>query len=127
MPGLRLETDAFILRRQPSAADRFEQLTAFSAEHGNLLVLYRIGGKKVAAAPLDLFDEAHLTLESSNQGQTWFLKDALLIARRTEISRNYEGLLAASKTATLIARNPVHEESREKVAQLLRQAFAAFA
>src|SRR5258708_22352605 len=128
MPGIRLQTDAFILRRQPSASDGYEQLSAFSAEQGTLLVLRRLSSTKAASSnvSVDLFDEVHLDLESSNQGRTWFLKDAQLITRSGGIGRSYETLAAASRLATLIARNTVHEESREPVASLLRQAFSSF-
>jgi hypothetical protein len=76
---------------------------------------------------LDLFDEVSLTLESRNQGQTWFVKESRLIARHSEIGRSYETLRLASALAALVARNPVSEESREEVVALLRQAFTSFA
>lgn len=128
MPGLPLTTDAFILLRKPAASDAFEQLTAFSAEHGALLCLQRIAGRSAAnRAVLDLFDEARLILESSSQGRTWFLKEARLLARPAGIGRAYENLRLASAFTALLARNPVHEESRAKVAALLRPTLAAFA
>jgi len=77
--------------------------------------------------PLDLFDEVTLMLESSNQGQTWFVKEARLIARPVGIGRGYESLRFASVLSGLVARNQVEPESRERVATLLRTAFAAFA
>jgi hypothetical protein len=76
---------------------------------------------------LDLFDEVALRLESSNQGATWFVTEARLITRHAEIGRSYATLQAASALAALVARNPVHEDSRASVAALLRQAFASFA
>ena len=77
-------------------------------------------------AGLDLFDEADFFLESSNQGQTWFLKEARLLRRHDAIGRSYDALRFASAFAAVIVRNPVHEESRAGVYALLRQAFTAF-
>lgn len=127
MPGLSLHTDAFVLLKRPPG-DSFQSCTMFSAEHGNLLVLQRLPGKSKErrSAPLDLFDEASLELESSNQGRTWFLRASRLITRSTGIGRSYDALRLASAFAALIARNAVPEESRAAVADLLRQAFTAF-
>jgi len=100
----------------------------FSAEHGALTVLQRLPKKSSATnVALDLFDEATLLLESSNQGRTWFVKEVRLVTRHTDLGRGYETLRHASALAALIARNPVHEDSRVAVAALLRAALAAFA
>ena len=90
--------------------------------------MQRVSQKSAATSvALDLFDEAALLLESSNQGRSWFLKEARLITRPTAIGRTYEGLRLASALAALIARNSVDEDSRPAVAELLRSAFSAFA
>lgn len=129
MPALPLQTDAFVLlRRAPTEA--FQGFTLFSAEHGTLLVFQRVPKKSAASATaitLDLFDEVSLQLESSNQGQTWFVKEARLITRHTGLGRSYDALSHASALATLIARNTVSSESRLPVAALLRQALASIA
>lgn len=127
MPTQSLQTEGFVLLKRPPA-DAFQSFTVFSAEHGALLMLQRIAKKASAATvALDLFDEVALTLESSNQGRTWFLKEVELIKRHAELGRSYDALRFASALAALIARNPVHEESRPAVAELLRMAFGAFA
>jgi hypothetical protein len=126
MPGLPLQTDAFVLVKRPPA-EAFQSFTVFSAEHGALLVMQRIAKKSAAAAiALDLFDEASLWLESSNEGRTWFLKEVRLIHRASGIGRGYESLRQASAFAAIVARNPVHADERPQVARLLRTAFAAF-
>jgi len=126
VPAESLQTDAFILLKRP-AADSFQSLTAFSAEHGSMLVMQRVAKKSAAmAVALDLFDEVSLVLESSNQGRTWFLKEAQLIQRHAEIGRSYDALRQACALATLISRNSVDEDSRSAVAALLRSAFVAF-
>ena len=127
MPAPSITTDAFILLKRPPA-DKFQSFTAFSAEHGNLTILQRIGGKSAATSvALDLFDEASLRLESSNQGRTWFVTETRLLARPVGIGRSYESLRFGSEFTALLARNPVHEDSRASVARLLRTALAAFA
>ena len=127
MPGLPLQTDAFVLSKRPPA-DTFQTFNVFSSEHGALLILKRLGKKSGGAAvALDLFDEASLLLESSNQGRTWFVKETRLVTRHPDLGRSYETLVAASALASLVARNPVPEESRVAVASLLRTALAALA
>lgn len=90
------------------------------------MVLQRIGKKANATTNLDLFDEASLLVETSNQGRTYFLREARVITRQTAIGRSYDALRFASALAMLITRNTVHEDSRAGVATLLREAFAAF-
>ncbi|MDO8539589.1 MAG: hypothetical protein Q7S40_04050 [Opitutaceae bacterium] len=127
MPAQSLQTEAFVLLKRP-AGDAFQSFNVFSAEHGSLLVLQRVAKKAATAStPLDLFDEVSLLLDSSNQGRTWFVKEARITLRRPELGRSYDTLRMASALATLVARNQVDEESRPAVAELLRTAFAAFA
>ncbi len=127
MPGRQLQTEAFVLLKRPPA-DSFQTFTLFSPEHGALLALQRLPKKNAANhLALDLFDEVALSLETSNQGSTWFIKEVRLLARPTGIGRGYSTLTLASTFAALVARNPVHEDTRATVAALLRTAFAAFA
>lgn len=127
MPAQSLQTDAFVLLKRPPA-DAFQSFTVFSAEHGALFALQRIAKKTGATSiALDLFDEVTLLLESSNQGRTWFIKEARLVTRFANIGRSYDTLRLASALASLIARNPVDEDSRSAVAALLRTALGAFA
>jgi hypothetical protein len=130
MPGQQLQTTALVLAKSLSGSDSFEQLTAFSGEQGVLHCLRRVArGKKTAptSAPLDLFDEAELWLESSNQGRTWFIKEHRFVAQRAGIGRSYETLKAAAALAALVTRNPVPDESRPAIAALLRSSLAALA
>jgi len=127
MPGQQLQTSAFILAKQLSGSDKFEQLTVFSGEHGLLHCLCRVAPSKTASPPLDLFDEAALWLESTNQGRTWFIKEHRFIQRHTGIGRSYDTLRAAAAFTQLLNRNPVSDESRPVIAALLRTSFAALA
>ena len=127
MPALQLHTEAFVLSKKPPA-DRFQQITVLSASHGQLLCLRRVAVKSASTSvALDLFDEADLWLESSNQGRTWFVKEVRVLARHDAIGRSYDALRFASAFAAVIARNPVSEDSRERVHALVRQTLAAFA
>jgi hypothetical protein len=126
VPGQTLTADAFVIEKRP-AADAFQTFVLFSAEHGNLVALQRISrrGAGQVAVP-DLFDEVSAMLESSNQGRTWFVREARITTRRAAIGRSYDALRFASALAAVIGRNPVHEESREGVARLLKTALDAF-
>ncbi len=127
MPGLSLQTEAFVLLRRAST-ESHHAFTVFSAEAGVLPALQRIARRPAGGAlALDLFDEVELWLDSGNQGRTWFVREARLIARPAAIGRSYAALQAASALAAVIARNPVQEESRRSVAELLRSAFGALA
>jgi hypothetical protein len=137
LPSQPLDTDAFVLQKRP-AADAFQTFTFFSAREGQLTALLRVGrpvggtsrrGSSTGTPPLnlDLFDEVALKLESSNQGRTWFIREARLIHRTEGIGRDYEALKQASRLASLVARNPPDEEGRPRIAALLRAAFDGFA
>ena len=127
MPGATLQAEAFVLARRPTAADGWQAFTLFAAEHGLLTAMQRVL-KRVSASQvqLDLFDEAALSLESSNQGRTWFVREVRMARRHVAIGRSYAALQGASALAALIARNPVSPESRPSVELLLRAGLAAF-
>ncbi len=132
MPGQPLETEALVLLKFPPA-DTFVRLTLFSAAHGLLTALQRLPARRLSSssasslAPLDLFDEAALHLESANQGQTWFVRETRLITRHPNLGQTYETLQHASLLAQFIIRNPLPEESRAPAYAHLRTALAAFA
>jgi len=127
MAGPSLATDVLVLLKRPPT-DSFQGFTVFSAEHGPLLVLQRIAKKNTGeSTALDLFDEVALVLESTNQGRTWFVQEARLLARQSGLGRSYETLQAASTLAQLAARNTVSEDGRARLYALLREALAALA
>jgi hypothetical protein len=126
VPGQTLTTEAFVIEKRPPA-DAFQAFGLFSAEHGNLLALQRVSRKPspTHVAP-DLFDTVSAMLESSNQGRTWFVREVRILARRAAIGKSYDALRFASALVAVIGRNPVHEESRPNVEQLLRTALDSF-
>jgi hypothetical protein len=128
MPAQALHTDGFVLEKRASAADGWQSFLIFAPEHGPLHVLQRLPGKTGGGRVLlDLFDEAALFLESSNQGRTWFLREAKILNRRPEIGRSYAVLREAAALTRLIARNSVAPDGRPAVTELLRTGLEAFA
>jgi hypothetical protein len=126
VPGLTLTTEAFVIEKRPPA-DAFQTFGLFSPEHGNLLALQRIPRKPSAShVSPDLFDEIYALLESSNQGRSWFVREARILNRRASIGKSYDSLRFASALVSVISRNAVHEESRPQVGLLLRTALDAF-
>lgn len=126
MAGPSLSTAAWILQKSPPK-EAFQPAAAYSAEHGTLRILQRVPRKPTPNhIPLDLFDHADLLLDAGSNG-TWFVKEVRLQHRHTGIGQNYRRLQHASAFTSLIARNPVHEESRAAVAGLIGTALAAFA
>lgn len=126
MPGQTLTAEAFVIEKRPPS-DAFQTFGLFSAEHGALVALQRIPRRPSPShVSPDLFDEVSAMLESSNQGRTWFVKEVRITTRRAAIGASYDALRFASALVSVIGRNPVHEESREAVAQLLRAALDAF-
>jgi Recombination protein O N terminal len=127
LPAVVLHTEAFVLLKRPPA-EKFQSCTLFSPEHGLLPVFVRIStSASKQRLVLDLFEEAAVQLESSNQGRTWFLREARVLARAASIGRSYEALRGASTFAALIARNSPAAEPNPRTGALLRGAFAAFA
>lgn len=127
MGALSITTFCCVLRKFPEE-DRFQAMQAFCGTHGTVTFRQRFSKKGASTqTALDLFDDAELVLDSSNQGQSWFVKEARLVTRRTQIGSRYEALVQAGALTSLVARNAVPEESREKVATLLRTALDALA
>lgn len=126
MAGPTLQTEAFILNRE-TPKEAFQPFTAFSAEHGNLRILQRIPRKpNPTHSPLDLFDHVALILDAGSSG-TWFVKEVRVLTRFAAIGAGYRRLQHAVEFTSLIARNPMHEDSRDSVYRLLQTALSAFA
>lgn len=124
MAGPSLQTTGHILQKPP-AEDRHQQVLLLSAEAGPLLCFQRISSRQPAVA-LDLFDEVAATLTTSNQGRTWFFGEVRVQRRFSGIGLSFAALREASAFATLLTRNPVHEESRAAVLGLLGTALRSW-
>jgi hypothetical protein len=125
MPAQALVTEATVLDRTASG-DQWMRFTCFSAAHGNLDCLQRQSRRAGATTVLDLFDHVQLSLETRNNGRTWFIKEATTITRRTALGRSYESLRHACRFASVLARNPVPEEGRDSAHALLQRALTAW-
>jgi recombinational DNA repair protein (RecF pathway) len=126
LPAAILQTEVLVLLKRPPA-ESYQSCTLFSPEHGVLSAFIRVPRTSAPKLALDLFDEASITLESSNQGRTWFVRDGRVLHRAVGIGRSYEALRAASVLAALIARNPPAQEGRAPVSTLLRTSLDALA
>lgn len=124
--ALTLSTDFIVLDRTTSG-DAWLRLTVFAPVEGKLECMQRVTSRPSSAAPmLDLFDTVRATLETRNQGRTWFVREAITMRRRTGLGTSYEALTLACRFARVIARNPMHDESRVTVAGLLERALEAW-
>ncbi|RRJ96305.1 hypothetical protein Ga0100231_020615 [Opitutaceae bacterium TAV4] len=154
MAGPAIQIEAFVLRRLPPS-DSFQRLVLFDAEHGTVSVMHRVARKpRPDQVNVDLFDEVTGSVELARNsagagagaatvisgagagiggpggmgsGPMWFVRELRVAARHEQIGHDYETLRRASAFATLVARNPVPQESRAAVFGLMRRAFAAFA
>jgi hypothetical protein len=121
-----LATEFLVLDRTPGS-EGWIRLTAFSATEGRLECMQRLSSKPSAAVPpLDLFDHVRATLETRNQGRTWFLREAQPLRRRTGLGASYATLTHACRLARVIARTPIHDDSRSAVAALIDRALDAW-
>lgn len=127
MASKTLQTEVCVLTRK-APTERSQPFGCLSTDQGCFLVWQRTArGAGSGAVSMDLFDDLELLLTSANQGKTWFVQEARLLARRAGIGRNYEALRLASRFAATVEKNPVSEESRERSLALTRQALDAFA
>ncbi len=126
MDAQLLATTAVVLDRVPSG-EHWLRLTIFSLEHGLLLGMQRLSRRAAnTTVTLDLFDQVRVTLESRNQGRTWFVRDASLERRRIGLGRSYAALREACRFGRVLASNPLHEDSRAAVHALLERALDAW-
>lgn len=126
MSAPTLTTDFHVLDRA-SGAEGWMRLTVFSAAEGRLECMQRVSTRVNATnPPLDLFDFARATLETRNQGRTWFVREALPLRRRTGLAVSYTGLALACRFTRVLARTPIHDDSRIAVSGLLERALDAW-
>ncbi len=118
--------EALVLKTEPSG-ESFLKLHVLTAESGVFLCLKRISKKASATITPDLFDQAALLLETSQQGTMRFVKEYQLIRRRERIGLNYHSLRSASRLSQLLVHNASHMPESEILFDLTARAFDAFA
>jgi recombinational DNA repair protein (RecF pathway) len=126
MSAQLLPTTAVVLDRE-GRGESWLRLALFAREHGVLHAQQRRSRRAAATTvALDLFDEVRTTLESRNQGQTWFVREAEPLRRRPRLGASYSALQAACRFARVLLLNPLHEDGREAAYALLQRALDAW-
>lgn len=121
-----LTTTAVVLDRTTSG-DSWLRFALFSPEQGVLPALQRQSRRAATTTTtLDLFDEVRTTLESRNEGRTWFVREAVPLRRRPGLGASYAVLREACRFARVLAHNPLHDDSRGAVYTLLHRALDAW-
>ncbi|MDX2185437.1 MAG: hypothetical protein SFV32_00755 [Opitutaceae bacterium] len=122
MPGPTLSTDAFVLGTHPPT-DKYFRVDLFSAEAGAIVAYQRLSRK---GGTLDLFDHVRADLDATPQGEAWFVRDTRLLGKPEGMGRSYEALQHASLFARAVLANPVPDESRIPVYELIGQSLHSF-
>lgn len=118
--------EAVVLKTEPSG-ESFLKLHLLTAESGIFLCLKRISKKAGTSTAPDLFDQAEIILETSQQGTMRFVKEYQLIRRRERIGQNYRSLSSASRLSQLLVINAAHMPESQVLFELTARAFDAFA
>lgn len=117
----------FVVLDRTAASEGWTRLTVFSATDGRLACMQRQSTRPSASLPvLDLFDQVRATLETRNQGRTWFLREAVPLRRRTGLGSSYAALTHACRFSRVLARTPIHDDSRASIMALLGRALDAW-
>lgn len=118
--------EALVLKTEPSG-ESFLKLHVLTAENGIFLCLKRISKKAGTSTTPDLFDQAAILLETSQQGTMRFVKEYQLLRRREQIGLNYRSLRNASSLSQLLLHNATHMPESQMLFELTERAFDAFA
>jgi hypothetical protein len=120
-----VETMEGIVLLRDSSGDSWDRVTLFSPENGILPFLQR-RSKKAGTPTLDLFDRIAVVLERRDGSTTRFSREIRVLRRLTGLGLRYDSLRESCQFARFLIDNPVHEESRQEVYDLLEQALAAW-
>jgi len=118
--------EALVLKTE-SSGESFLKLHLLTVESGIFLCLKRLSKKPGTSTTPDLFDQAAILLETSQQGTMRFVKDYQLIRRREAIGQSYRSLRHASRLSQLLVSNGAHMPESEQLFELTARAFDAFA
>ncbi len=120
------QEEALVLKTEPSG-ESFLKLHVLTAESGIFLCMKRISKKAGTSTTPDLFDQAAIYLETSQQGTMRFVKEYQLIHRRETIGQNYRSLRSASRFSQLLVSNAAHMPESKVLFELTARALDAFA
>lgn len=125
MAGPIESMEGTILLREVTG-EHFDHITVLSPGAGLVSFLHRRSRKSGPTGSLDLFDRIAATLERRDSGGLPFSREVRILRRRSGLGEHYEGLREACRFARLLIANPVHDDSREAVGNLLEQALDAW-
>lgn len=125
MPGPTLLIDGYVLLREPTG-EKWVRITLLSPESGVVHFLQRISSRTLSSSPVDLFDRVTATLERRTPSGSWFAREVRVIARHPGLGRRYRALREACVFARILSVNPVHEDSRTSVFDLMGHALRAW-
>jgi recombinational DNA repair protein (RecF pathway) len=120
------QEEALLLKTEPSG-ESFLKLHVLTAESGVFLCMKRISKKAGTSTSPDLFDQALILMERSQQGTMRFVKEYQLIRRRERIGLDYRSLRSASRLSQLLVSNAAHMPESEVLFDLGTRTFNAFA
>lgn len=119
------QEEALVLKTALSG-ESFLKLYLLTTSNGVFLCLKRISKKAQETSP-DIFDQASITLETSQQGTMRFVKEYQITKRREQIGHNYKSLSSASYLSHLLISNAEHLPESKTLFNLTVRAFDAFA
>jgi len=125
MPGPTLLIDGIVLLRE-STGETWLKITLLSPEEGVVHFLQRISHHTLSASPVDLFDRVNATLERRTSSGIWFAREVRVNTRHPGLGHRYPALREACVFARVLSSNPVHEDTRKSVFDLLARALQAW-
>jgi hypothetical protein len=125
MPGPTLLIDGYVLLRE-ATGENWLRIGLLSPNSGIVYFLQRVSQRSLSSSPIDLFDRVTATLERRTSSGNWFAREVRVIGRHPGLGRRYPALREACVFARILLSNPVHEDSRSSVFDLLEQALQAW-
>ena len=120
-----IETVEGVVLLRDASGESWDRITLFSPESGIFQFLQR-RSKKAGTSILDLFDLIAVVLERRDGSLTRFSREIRILRRFTALGHRYASLRESCQFARILMDNPVHEDSRQEVHDLLGQALAAW-
>lgn len=124
MPG-PIETVEGVVLLRDASGETWDRITLLSPDTGILQFLQR-RSKKAGTTILDLFDRVSIVIERKDGSATRFSREIRILRRLSGLGQRYESLRESCQFARILMDNPVHEDSRQEVHDLLEQALAAW-
>ena len=120
------EEEALVLKTEP-IGESFLKVHLLTTDSGIYLCLKRIPKKAIDSSLPDIFDQAFIKLETSQQGTMRFVKEYRISKRREQIGHDYKILSSASYLSQLLVNNAAHLPESKTLFNLATRSFDAFA